>query len=126
MLLTTPRPDKAMDNFSSVYHLDKASDKTFKAMTAQWNALKKLKKFHVTDSAKRILGIAEFNELEYIHNQIRNLVWDIKQADAADKQDYASKEHVHALIVLAESNVERTMTMIDKIKSVGFDNAYTL
>jgi len=115
-----------MDNFSSVYHLDKASDKTFKAMTAQWNALKKLTKFHVKDEAKRILGIAEFNELEYIHNEIRQLVWDIKQADAADQQDYASKHHVHALIVLAENNVERTMTMIDKIKSVGFHNAYTL
>ena len=115
-----------MDNFSSVYHLDKASDKTFKAMTAQWNALKKLKKFHVADEAKKILGIYEFNELEHIHNQIRNLVWDIKQADAADEQDYASKDHVDALISLAESNVERTMTMIDKIKSVGYDNAYTL
>jgi len=115
-----------MDNFSSVYHLDKASDKTFKAMTAQWNALKKLKKFHVSDQAKKILGIDEFNELEYWHNAIRKPVWDIKQADAADEQDYASKDHVDALISLAESNVERTMTMIDKIKSVGYDNAYTL
>lgn len=115
-----------MDNFSSVYHLEKAADKTFKAMTAQWNALKKLKKFHVTDSAKKILGIYEFNELEHIHLEIRNLIRNIEKADAADQQDYASKEHVHALIVLAESNVERTMTLIGKMKSIGFENAYTL
>jgi len=115
-----------MDNFSSVYHLEKAADKSFKAMKAQWSAEKKLTKFHVKDEAKRILGIDEFNELEHIHHEIRQLIWDIKQADAADEQDYASKYHVDALISLAESNVERTMTMIDKIKSVGFDNAYTL
>ena len=115
-----------MDNFSSVYHLDKASDKTFKAMTAQWNALKKLTKFHVKDEAKRILGIDESNELEYWHNAIRQLVWDIKQADAADEQDYASKAHVDMLIHAAEWHVERTLEMIDKIKSVGYDDAYTL
>jgi len=115
-----------MDNFSSVYHLDKASDKTFKAMQAQWSALKKLKGLYCTDTAKKILGIEEFNELEHIHTEIRATVLDIKRADAADEQDYVSKAHVDALIGLAESNVKRTMTTIDKIKSVGFKYALDL
>jgi len=115
-----------MDNFSSVYHLDKASDKTFTAMKAQWSALKKLKRFYVPEEAEKILGIYKSNEVEFWHDAIRRLVWDIKQADAADHQNYASKEHVDALIIAAEFYAERAFEMIDKIKSVGYDYAHTL
>ena len=105
-----------MDNFSSVYHLSKASDKLHKAVMAQLKTYNKLKKGYDKETAEKALQIDKWNEVEYWQGTINQLIRDINKADAADQQDHVSKERVDTLIYEAEKNADRTHKLITKIK----------